>query len=456
MNALRQAWARTVRRRGEARAIVEAATGNACSFRALEARARGWAAAHANQLADARGRAVVFALPNGIAWFEVFLGLQHAGAVPVPLDGAEPVAAQRRMAGALRAAFWWDAGRLQPLARPRRFRDPETCVIKLTSGSTGTPRALAFTARQMLADARQVTSTMGIRATDLNYALIPLGHSYGLGNLTLPLIAHGVPLVAGSAPLPHAMADDFVRWRPTVFPTVPAVLRGLLAADVPRDALASVRTVISAGAPLAPEVAREFATRFGRRVHSFYGSSETGGIAYDRTGAATLAGGVGRALRGVSIKAVQGQRIQVSSPAVFTPGNVRAAGNEGAWIPPDRAMLDRKGGLTLFGRRGTTVKIGGRRVNLGEVVARLRRLRGVREVWVGVSGGVEPMLGAAVATNRTVTDLRRELLEDTAPWKIPKQWAILAELPLTARGKVDTRAAQAAVFGVPRVPTSAH
>jgi len=42
-------------------------------------------------------------------------------------------------------------------------------------------------------------------------------------------------------------------------------------------------------------VARDFAARFGRRLHSFYGSSETGGIAYDRGGRAALEGGVGQA-----------------------------------------------------------------------------------------------------------------------------------------------------------------
>jgi hypothetical protein len=49
----------------------------------------------------------------------------------------------------------------------------------------------------MLTDAHQVTATMGIGPRDLNHALIPLGHSYGLGNLTIPLLAQGVPLVCG-------------------------------------------------------------------------------------------------------------------------------------------------------------------------------------------------------------------------------------------------------------------
>jgi acyl-coenzyme A synthetase/AMP-(fatty) acid ligase len=284
---------------------------------------------------------------------------------------------------------------------------------------------------------------MGIGRTDLNYALIPLGHSYGLGNLTMPLLASGVPLVCGTAPLPHAIAADFARWRPTVFPGVPAMWRALAMTDL---ALPGLRLAISAGAPLPPEVARDFAARFGQRLHSFYGSSETGGITYDRTGAATLAGKVGRAMRGVKLAQLRGARLRVSGAAVLTQGNRRRVGKLGAWIMTDCVNLDARGGVTLLGRRGTTVKIAGRRVNLNEVADRLRRLPGVREAWAGVSAGPDPVLGAVVATERTAAELRAHLLTDTAGWKIPKRLLVVAALPVTARGKPDTRALQAMAF----------
>ncbi len=437
--ALLQAWTRTLRRHAAARAVVQADNGATVTFRELDARADAWRRMHAPDPTPLRGRAVLFATANGIGWLEILLGLLKAGAVAVPLDAAEPPAEQRRLATSLRAGFWWNGTQLEALAGARRYRDPAVCLIKLTSGTTGRPRALVFTGRQLLADARQVTATMGIRPRDLNYALIPLGHSYGLGNLTVPLLAHGVPLVCGCSPLPHAIAADFARWRPTVFPGVPAMWRALAASDL---ALPGLRLAISAGAPLPPEVARDFAARFGQRVHSFYGSSETGGISYDRTGAAALAGGVGRALRGVKLTARPGRRLQVGSPAVVTHGNRRP----GRWIMPDRVQLATDGTVTLLGRRGTTVKIAGRRVNLAEVTGRLRRLPGVREVWLGVSPGPEPVLGAVVATDRTATELRAALLADTAPWKIPKKLITAPALPLTARGKPDTRALQALVF----------
>jgi acyl-CoA synthetase (AMP-forming)/AMP-acid ligase II len=439
---LLQAWQATLRRHGARRAVVEAATGRSATFDELDAAAEAWVATHAGSRAALAGRAVVFARPNGVAWLELFLGLLKAGAVVVPLDPGEPAAAQQRLAEQLRAGAWWDGERLQPRARSRRYRDPATGLIKLTSGSTGQPRALVFTDAQMLADGRQVAATMGITPRDLNYALIPFGHSYGLGNLTIPLLAGGVSVVCGTAPLPEAIATDFVRYQPTVFPGVPAMWRALAGSAV---ALRGLRLAISAGGLLAAEVAKEFTVRHGLDLHNFYGSSETGGIAYDRTGKAAFTGGVGRALRGVRLRARAGQRLEVSSAAVVTHGNRRRVGAQGAWLMSDRVTLDARGNVALLGRRDKTVKIAGRRVSLTEVEARLRRLAGVRDAWVAAVGGAEPTLVAVVASDRNVMDLRAELLADTATWRVPKKIRTLAALPMTGRGKLDTRALRALV-----------
>jgi acyl-coenzyme A synthetase/AMP-(fatty) acid ligase len=353
--------------------------------------------------------------------------------------------AQRELAQNPRAGFLWEREKLVEMSRAKRFRDPSVGLIKLTSGSTGRPRPLVFTDAQLLADGKQVTGTMAITSHDLNYALIPFGHSYGLGNLTIPLLAHGIPVVCGSVALPHAIAADFTRWQPTVFPGVPALWRALAASEV---ALASLRLGISAGAPLSAEVARDFSTRFGQRLHSFYGSSETGGIAYDRNGNGALNGDVGNAMRGVKLVELSGARLKVSSAAVFTHGSRQRVGNRGAWILPDRASLSASGRVVLLGRRGTTVKIAGRRLNLAEVAERIRQLPGVREVWVGVSEDAEPVLGAAVATERPVAELRMTLQTQMAAWKVPKRWLMLADFPLTPRGKTDGRALRSKVFRI--------
>lgn len=438
---LLRAWLATVRRHARRVAIAQATDGACVTFQELDVRARVWTQRHARD--TLRRRTVVFSAPNGIAWFETFLGLLHANAVVVPLDPGEPLEALRATAERLRAA-WWDGSQLQASDRLRTYRDPSIALIKLTSGSTGAPRPLVFSAAQMLADGRQVMRGMGIGPRDLNYALIPCGHSYGLGNLTIPLLAAGVPLVCGTAPLPHAVAADFAQWRPSVFPSVPAVWRALAASDV---TLPGLRLAISAGAPLPPEIARDFRARHGVTLHSFYGSSETGGISYDRSGADTLAGRVGRALPGVTLRNLRGQRLAVASAAVVTQGNRRPRTNgRGTWVMADRVELDARGSVRLLGRGGDFVKIGGRRVSLPEVAQALRALPGVGDVWLAVSEAAEPTLGAAVVTAQTPAELRALASARLPVWKIPKTLVTMPALPLTARGKTDTAALRQAVF----------
>jgi acyl-coenzyme A synthetase/AMP-(fatty) acid ligase len=273
---------------------------------------------------------------------------------------------------------------------------------------------------------------MGISPTDLNLAIIPFGHSYGLGNLVLPLVLQGTALACVGVPLPHAIAADIVRTRPTIFPAVPALLRALAQADLPAETLASLRTVISAGAPLPAETAREFHDKFNHAPHGFYGSSETGGISYDRTGEATLAGrSVGTPLPGVSITATRGRRIRIVSAAVF-----RAAG----FSPTDHAQIDPAGELCLQGRAGRLVKIAGRRLDLAELEATLRALPGVTDAFVCLHPDQPENLASVLATSLTAGELRPIFRERLASWKTPRRLLTTPVFPLTIRGKTDTRA----------------
>jgi acyl-coenzyme A synthetase/AMP-(fatty) acid ligase len=297
----------------------------------------------------------------------------------------------------------------------------------------------------MEADGRQICRSMGIRPGDSNLAVIPLGYSYGLGNLVLPLVAQGTRVVCLASALPQAIALDALRLRPTVFPAVPPILAALVESDVPRDSFRSVRLVISAGSPLPPEVARAFAAKFGVRVHGFYGTSETGGIAFDSSGRATLEGrSVGKPLEGVSITPGPRGRITVSSPAVL---------GRGRFSPADRASVNGMGELVLLGRTDRVVKVGGRRLDLAEVEAAMRSVPGIRDAFAHGAAGGEAPLAAAVATDLRAPEIRRLLLGRLASWKIPGRIVAVREFPLTPRGKRDTvRLRQ--ILCAPRTATS--
>jgi long-chain acyl-CoA synthetase len=422
------AWERTVQAGPTAIALIDAGTLRQWHRAELESEAEAWFAAHG---AMADRQRVAFADANGAGWLRVFLGLLKSNATAVPLDPGEPVEAQRILAQNCGATLLWSGGALEALAPRARARRDGSRLVKLTSGSTGVPRALRFTDEQMLADGRQVCAGMEIRADDLNLGLIPWGHSYGLGNLVLPLLTQGTAIVCGAAPLPHAIAAVIEQEQPTVFPAVPALLRALAESTVEPAALASLRTVISAGAALAQEVARAFHGKFGLKVHSFYGSSETGGIAYDPTGECALEGrSVGVPLPGVRLRFGAGKRFWVKSAAVMGSGSFR---------PADRGELNDRGELVLLGRAGRMIKIAGRRLDPAEVERALRQLPGVKEAFVDVHGDRADALAAAVVSDQTPARLRELLRAQVASWKVPKKILALPHFPLTARGKTDTR-----------------
>jgi long-chain acyl-CoA synthetase len=435
---LLSAWESTCEAAPDAVALIDASGGRAWTRAALDVEAEAWKTAHEEL---ARGRIVAFADANGAGWMRIFLGLLKCGAVALPLDPGEPYEAQRAAAKNAGAAFLWHEEGLQPLGAGSRKARPELRLIKLTSGSTGTPRALHFTDAQMLADGRQICAGMEIRPGDLNLGLIPWGHSYGLGNLVMPLLLQGTRILSGVAPLPHAIGAAIEQGRPTVFPAVPALLRALGESSVAPEALASLRTVISAGAPLASEVARRFTARFGTKIHSFYGSSETGGITYDSSGECANEGrSVGRPLLGVRLHFGKGRRFSVESAAVTGRGSFR---------PADRGELNERGELVLLGRAGRMLKIAGRRLDPAEVERVLRGLPGVTDAFVDAHPQRSDALAAAVASHEAASVLREQLRPRLASWKVPKQLVVLPEFPRTARGKADVRMLKVLLRGAP-------
>lgn len=417
-------WRRFERRHPRHIVVVDAATGREWTAEALTARALFLQ----EQAADFRtGQRVAFQLPNGAEWLAFFLALQGKGLAAMPLDGGLPLdgcvdLALRLKARALFADGKWRS--LDPAAPVTR-----AACFKVTSGTSDAPKAVACRAGHLLADGKNIIATMGVKAGDRNLAAIPLGHSYGLGNLVMPLILQGTAMVCAAEYLPRQLVDWIGQYRVTVFPGVPALFR-VLAALPPGPALAPLRTAISAGAMLPSETARLFHLRFGVKIHNFYGSSETGGISYDRVGSASLTGrSVGKPLWGVNVT-VRAGRITVASKAVAAPRGRRQL--------PDRGEWNKRGELVLLGRTGQGANIGGKKVHPLEIERALRSIEGVSDAhcWLEHHHGRDT-LAAAAETHHTRHRIEHALAAILPAWMMPKRFVLAAELPRTARGKLD-------------------
>ncbi|MCC5835270.1 MAG: acyl--CoA ligase [Opitutales bacterium] len=428
-----KAWRRTVGSRGREAALVDAATERTWSFEEVES-AVAQAVDDLSASGIEAGEVLVLAEPNGLVWLSTFLAAQRLGVVVLPLElqlGAERIRKSARSAGArlLRMAEW------EAIGGERRF-PPGSCLIKATSGSTGDPKLYVFKDEEMLADGRQVMAGMGLMPEDRNYAVIPFGHSYGLGNLVFPLILEGLCIVCGKGYFPQEMLEDLVRHEISVFPAVPPLVRALSRSDVLPGL--RLKQVISAGGRLDSRVRDTFMERFKVPVRNFYGSSETGGIAFNRR--LPQPGdpvSVGEPLPGVCIELdVQGG-VSVSSAAVYTEGNPLRQGEYGKVEVADIGHWNDNGELELTGRRKGQVKIAGRRISLAEIEAAVRQMNGVDDCWIHAfpDRGDELAIACVVAGEAPVERLRANMRESLPVWVRPKKCVVVPFLPLNARGK---------------------
>jgi len=379
-----------------------------------------------------RGTRIAFCLPNGAPWVAFFLATQKLGLAATPLDAGLPGPACVEMAKRLRCHALFLDGKLHVFDPASGNLRTFSCIKVTSGGSGGLPRNVPCRAEHLIADGSNIIRTMGIRPRDRNLAAIPLGHSYGLGNLVLPLILQGTPLVCAGRFVPRQLIDWIRLYRITVFPSVPSIFR-VLAAMPGQSRLSPLRLAISAGAPLTAEIARAFFERYHLKIHNFYGSSETGGICYDRGGDAALSGrSVGKPLAGVTITVHRGA-IKVASAAV--------AKRSGNWRMPDRGEWNDRGELALLGRLGREANLGGKKVHPSEVERALRAVPGVSDAVVRVTAQAErTFLQAAVETRLPLADVQRALAVLLPEWMLPKRYVLMPELPRTGRGKVDVAA----------------
>jgi long-chain acyl-CoA synthetase len=415
----------------------------------------------------APGSVVGLLAPGGPAFLAGVLGLRRARCTVLLLDGAAPSADTGRALAALGARAVLHAreeatsGRvsahLEAIAGAATEPGPiDRAVIKLTSGSTGAPRGVAVSTDALLADEDALARTMGLRGDDRLLAAVPMSHSYGFTTLVLSALVRGLPLITRADAGPFAPLTAAERCGATIFPTVPAYLQAVLRVAQPPPWPAGIRRFITAGAPLPPATAAQFRDVAGRSVHVFYGSSECGGICYDRAGDAGERGTVGTPVDGVAISL---------APVDDEPGHglltVRSAAVGETYLPEPDSRLGsgrfqtadlaawRAGEIALVRRVDHVVNVRGFKVDPAEVEQVIAALPGVDEVAVtGMSpdDGIGSVLRAVVACRPGSIDAAQ-----IAAWcrprlaehKVPRSIVLVETLPRNARGKIDRTALSA-------------
>jgi long-chain acyl-CoA synthetase len=424
------------------------------------------------QLAEAGvggGDRVALWLVNSIGFVEAFLGVLACGAEAQVLSPVAPAAEVRRaladgtvhaLVGPSQAADVVPprvaalvSGRdgltiAHAVASKRVPRTPtphDPAFVAQSSGTTGHAHVVVRTHENLCWEAENIASAIHLGREDSILGLVPLSHSYGLGNALLTSLRTGARLVLRPRFLRRQTLDLLSERAITMFPTVPFMARMLVSTDRRRRwNLDALRLCISAGAPLTRDVYDAFATRFGVRIRQLYGLTEAGDVALNMAPEAELDPlSVGRPIGAVRVTIEDAEGAPVAPGAtgeIVVRSPSAMGGAEHPLRTRDQAHTTERGDLVITGRTSLFINSAGNKVNPAEVEAALRIHPAVADVAVfGVPASHGDQHVAAVVVTRspcTAEELRVHCGALLASYKVPRLVSFRAALPRSPLGKV--------------------
>ncbi|MCB1499377.1 MAG: amino acid adenylation domain-containing protein [Bauldia sp.] len=348
--------------------------------------------------------------------------------------------------------------------------DPATdAYILYTSGSTGTPKGVVQSHRSATAFADWAAAELDLGATDVLPQVASVTFDLSVFDLFATTRAGAclTPIAEGSMMSPAAFCRAVGRSRATVVYCVPSlILRDTKGQTLAWQELAQgvLRHIVFAGEPIdKPALRNLLSTVPDVPIHNWFGPTETNVCAaYRLTEADLVTDGpipIGRPCPYARFDYAW----EASTGSDLRTGELLVAGDtvlSGYWRRPeetserivvrdgerfyrtgDYVHFNERGDLVFIGRRDRQVKIHGRRVQLDEIEAAIRRrLPGVEVACTLLKqNGADPVIAAGVVGEPAPdVDLIRDVTSDSLPlFMMPERVVAMAALPRNERGKID-------------------
>jgi len=434
------------------------------------------------------GDRVAILLDNGLEYLAAFYGVLLAGGVATPLPPAIETYRLGRIVSSCDIRVVMSSGRI--LKRRKTVAENITAVellleeklqsavtgpsglnsglamILFTSGSSGEPKGVMLSHRNLLENARSIVQYLPVASDDRALSILPFYHAYGNSVVQSHLLSGAALVLDGSLTFPDTVIEAMVEHGATSFAGVPEVYHALLQySSLGETPLPQLRYATVAGGALQPAAAAQVAQKIApAEFHVMYGQSEaTARLAHlPPADAAAKAGSIGKAIPGVELRVldeagnpapagVQGElcaRGPNISPGYYGDPATTAQVFRNGWLHTgDLATEDADGFIFVQARMSDLVKIQGHRLHPREVEqAATAALPGVRIAVAAYEYQPDedqrsmrlamfaiPAAGQAL----TIQQLRQVCQRELPRVKVPSYFEIVPEFPRNASLKLD-------------------
>ncbi len=295
---------------------------------------------------------------------------------------------------------------------------PDLALLLTTSGSTGSPKLVRQSRKNISANAASIADYLDLNASERPITTLPMHYTYGLSIINSHLLAGAAVLLTNRSMVEKEFWEFFRQEQASSFGGVPytyEILRRLSFFDME---LPSLRTMTQAGGKLAPKLHREFAeyaAQTGRNFIVMYGQTEaTARMGYlPAEDALRKCGSMGIAIPGGRFRLMEDKDVEITEPdrtgeLVYEGENVTmgyaacraglAKGDErgGVLFTGDMAMRDADGYYYITGRKKRFLKLFGMRVNMDEIERLLKaEYEGVQAACAGEDDHMRIFLAGA-------------------------------------------------------------
>jgi acyl-[acyl-carrier-protein]-phospholipid O-acyltransferase/long-chain-fatty-acid--[acyl-carrier-protein] ligase len=351
--------------------------------------------------------------------------------------------------------------------------DRKEAVLLFTSGSSGEPKGVVLSHRNVLGNVMQFGSMLNLGREDSVMASLPFFHSFGCTvTLWYPMIG-GVRAITYPTPVDVVKNAEIIeRYKISLLVTTPTFLRGYLKRAEPKQ-FASIKLLVTGAEKLPMELAEAFEQKFGKHVLEGYGLTETAPVVStnlpdppaklptDMVQPSSRVGSVGKLL--------PGQAAQIRDPetnALMSPHELgmlwlkgpnifegylneqeRTAEvlSDGWFKTGDLGRLDEDGFLYIEGRLSRFSKIAGEMVPHETIEARIIEAFGLKmedERVVAIVGVPDQAKGEALVLlairDLSPEKIREYLLAGGLPnlW-VPRTVRKVEKIPILGSGKLD-------------------